>query len=422
MTIHVKNKPIYIGIALIILGVIFNEWVVATLLSPDNRIESFKFRIIVYAIQLMLIVSGGWLLIKRHEVNPPNKAEFMLIGASTFITLFMLEIGALTWFHFFAGQEERVIYSTYGNIELKEFQYAPHHYLNHVLTPNWTNGMTSHNSLGYRGEEFTLAKPEGTFRVAVLGGSTTYTIRVEDDNKTFTVNLERLLRNEYGYENVEIINAGVGGYTSWESLINLQFRVLETEPDLVIVYHGVNDVHPRLRQTPYASDNSGYRKQWELPASKLWEQSTFLRVILRWTALSERIGLADVVTSEGIDKGLEPLDVLEAHPPVYFRRNLINMVAVAQANEVDVVLSTWAHSPRLKDYASSDHYIAGFVENNDVVREVAEEYRATLFDFAPLMDSDPKYWADGRHVNEEGALLKAQLFAAFLHEQGLIPR
>jgi len=231
-----------------------------------------------------------------------------------------------------------------------------------------------------------------------------------------------LLKNEYGYKNVEIINAGVGGYTSWESLINLQFRVLETEPDLIIVYHGVNDVHPRMRQTPYAADNSGYRKQWQLPPSRFWEQSSFIRVILRWTALSTRIGLPHVVSSEGIDLGIAPMDVLQSHPPIYFQRNLINMVAVAHANGIDVVLATWAHSPHLKDYASSDHYIAGFKENNNVVKATAEEHGATLFDFANLMDSDIKYWADGRHVNEEGALLKAQLFASFVDEEGLISR
>jgi lysophospholipase L1-like esterase len=79
-----------------------------------------------------------------------------------------------------------------------------------------------------------------------IGGSTTYTIKVEDDDKTFTQQLEWIIANDYGYRNVEVINAGVGGYTSWESLINLEFRVLNLQPDLIAVYHGVNDIHARL--------------------------------------------------------------------------------------------------------------------------------------------------------------------------------
>ena len=43
-----------------------------------------------------------------------------------------------------------------------------------------------------------------------------------------------------------------------------------------------------------------------------------------------------------------------------------------------------------------------------------------LFDFAAVMPKDIRYWGDGRHVNEEGALLKAQLFGEFIHDQRLI--
>ena len=45
-----------------------------------------------------------------------------------------------------------------------------------------------------------------------------------------------------------------------------------------------------------------------------------------------------------------------------------------------------------------------------------------MFDFAAVMPTDKRFWLDGRHVNVEGARLKARLFADFLHEAGLIPR
>jgi hypothetical protein len=43
-----------------------------------------------------------------------------------------------------------------------------------------------------------------------------------------------------------------------------------------------------------------------------------------------------------------------------------------------------------------------------------------MFDFAAVMPKEATYWADGRHVNEAGAVVKARLYAEFLHEQGLI--
>ena len=36
------------------------------------------------------------------------------------------------------------------------------------------------------------------------------------------------------------------------------------------------------------------------------------------------------------------------------------------------------------------------------------------------MPKDSEYWADGFHVNEKGAAVKADLFAEFIHDSGLI--
>jgi hypothetical protein len=57
-----------------------------------------------------------------------------------------------------------------------------------------------------------------------------------------------------------------------------------------------------------------------------------------------------------------------------------------------------------------------------VVREVATSQQIPLFDFVEVMPQDAKYWADGRHVNEAGALVKARLFAEFIDAQGLIEK
>ena len=56
-----------------------------------------------------------------------------------------------------------------------------------------------------------------------------------------------------------MINAGLAGWSSWESMINFQLRLLDLEPDLIIVYHAVNVLHARLVWPPeaYQPDNSG---------------------------------------------------------------------------------------------------------------------------------------------------------------------
>ena len=110
------------------------------------------------------------------------------------------------------------------------------------------------------------------YRIAVLGGSSAYTLNVENNEKTFTALLEKSLVDKFGYEHVAVINAAVSGYNSWESLINLEFRVLDIDPDMIIVYQGQDDVHARLvSPVSYRGDNSGRRKKWEDPVIRFYE-------------------------------------------------------------------------------------------------------------------------------------------------------
>lgn len=55
-------------------------------------------------------------------------------------------------------------------------------------------------------------------------------------------------------------------------------------------------------------------------------------------------------------------------------------------------------------------------EHNNVMRRLAKREKMPLFDFAKLMPKGKKYWDDGRHVNKEGALVKAGIFSDFICE------
>jgi lysophospholipase L1-like esterase len=285
--------------------------------------------------------------------------------------------------------------------------------------------------LGYRNDEFSLEKPDGVYRIVALGGSSTYDVRIDDNNETFTSQLEKLLNEEYGYQNVQVINAGVPGYNSWEILVNLEFRVLDLDPDLVIIYEGTNDVHARLVEpSAYRGDDSGRRQAWQVPHVALWERSALLRILSRMTNFSRQVSVDDFVSSPTYlswpfesrlrEDNLDPAEILKENPPIYFRRNLENMIAIAKEHDKEIMFATWAYSPNLNDYASQGYYQQGFQENNSVVKEVATSHHIPLFDFADVMPQDASYWADGRHVNEVGALLKANLFAEFIHNLGLI--
>lgn len=89
------------------------------------------------------------------------------------------------------------------------------------------------NSLGLRGPELPAAKPPGEFRIVVLGDSFTFGGQVAEEQR-FTERSEALLR-ERGYNQVRVVNAGVGGWTTFNEVGFLKANLSRLQPDLVIV-------------------------------------------------------------------------------------------------------------------------------------------------------------------------------------------
>ena len=429
LRIH-RKKPLYLGLLLIGAGILL-RWLIEQTLVSDHRIESSLYGALIFVIQLLAVAVGTFLVIRQPAIRPPKKSELALGLFSTFLTFFLLEVGARVWLNSLATPDQYDRFVLFTSLDATEYAWTPHPYLAYSPTPNYQKGMTSHNSLGYRNDEFSLEKPDNVFRIVALGGSSTYDVSIKNNANTFTAQLEKLLIEEYGYTNVQVVNAGVPGFNSWEILVNLEFRVLDLDPDLVIIYEGTNDVHARLVQpAAYRGDDSGRRQAWLPPRVALWEHSALLRILSRSMNVTRQVSIDDFVSAPTYvswpfesrlnEVNLDPREILAENPPIYFRRNLENMIAVAKEHGVQILFSTWAYSPYLDDYASEGYYQQGFQENNDVVKEVAASHDIPLFDFASTMPQDVVYWADGRHVNEAGAIVKARLFAEYLHDQGLI--
>jgi len=357
--------------------------------------------------------------------------KILLLFSSTVLTALCAEVGARIWLHHFATHEQYLNYSLYQEIDSKFLRFQPHAYLDYALTPNFHSGGTSHNSLGYRGDEFPKIKPEGEFRIVALGGSITYDEDVEDNKDTHTQQLENILR-EQGYQHVRVINAGVPAYNSWESLASLQFRILDLSPDIVIHEDNNNDIHARLVPSGlYSGDDAGRRKSWAVPPVAPQEWSVFARILSRYLHYTRQVGLEDFVNVpnlpyvvEGYDAriGGDPMKVLDENPPIYFERNTRNMVAIEKSNGVLPMLVTYAYTPYFEDYVTTPHYKRAIFEHNDIYRKIAESDGVPFLDLQAVMPKDKKYFTDGRHNSALGARKKAELYAEFLTSHNLIPK
>jgi len=325
-------------------------------------------------------------------------------------------------------------------------RHSPHWYIGYVGTPGFhevdpRRGEDRHNAHGLRGEEIEAPKPDGRYRIACLGGSTTYTTGVSNYRFSYPYLMERDLRAQ-GYD-VDVLNAGLAGWTTYESLINFELNLIDLELDMIIVYHAMNDLHARIvwPASAYRGDGSGRRNPTKATifAPPFWEHSTLVRAGLIQLGLTtphnEQVRqlrrrtptyLADEFFQQwqtgsypsGPFADVSVEQIWEHNPPIYFERNLSSLIAIAQARGIDVVLTSFAYSPHFEDtaWSAGPMYPAAYAEMNAVTRRVAQTHDADFFDFAATFPQEAELWTDGTHVNRRGAKLKAKLFADFLIE------
>jgi lysophospholipase L1-like esterase len=98
----------------------------------------------------------------------------------------------------------------------------------------------SSNAWGFRGPQFSVAKPPGVIRIVCLGASTTE--GSQGDLDTYPHFLQQELIQSLPTLHFEVINAGHHGQTIDDLLEILRSRVLPLDPDIVFFYEVSNNI------------------------------------------------------------------------------------------------------------------------------------------------------------------------------------
>jgi lysophospholipase L1-like esterase len=101
------------------------------------------------------------------------------------------------------------------------------------------------NNQGFRGPDFKLEKRPHSFRIICLGDSVTFGWSVGDD-ETYPAQLSTLLKQKNPGCDIEVLNLGVTGYTSFQGKQLFLAFAQELKPDVVIMGFGQNDRYPAL--------------------------------------------------------------------------------------------------------------------------------------------------------------------------------
>lgn len=119
------------------------------------------------------------------------------------------------------------------------------------------NVITHYNSLGFRDEEHQFEKPDGVYRIVVLGDSFTTGVQVEDQRTMISRLREMLGDRKIDGRTIEIINLAFPGFATDHEYLVLKSLGEKYDPDLVIVLFTDDDVIENYTQNIVRLNETG---------------------------------------------------------------------------------------------------------------------------------------------------------------------
>jgi lysophospholipase L1-like esterase len=313
--------------------------------------------------------------------------------------------------------------------------------IHHAMRPGWANPASPTNSFGLRSPEVAVPKPEGTFRILLLGDSFTFGLRAPDD-AVLARRLEQRLRAG-GYPSVEVVNAGVLSYCPLLEYLQYRHSLHVLEPDLVVLNFDMSDVQDHLEYSRnLVSSPDGvplYVTEPSLKAPPSWMLLSFQWVGKFITAARRRTESAveGVPFTRDQDRYIWALDngpemdkeVQSTLAPI---GNLADLLA---HNHIPLLLATYPQPWQVSPDATPlppirDQYAIGRnkVHLNDRAFRKLEAFAATRG--IPFVNATSAFRQDAKpaslflqsdfHFTARGHELYAEVLARYLQQQGLL--
>lgn len=301
--------------------------------------------------------------------------------------------------------------------------YRFHPFLAYEIIPNTSrvNGI-SHNNHGFRGPAIDTVKPAGTTRIFLVGGSTTYDAAGPEGSHTADF-LSAHLTAKFPGKRFEVLNAGVDGYNSLQSLIVIASRLVDYAPDFIVVMHGANDAAIRLLDG-YRSDYASVYKPFIYPAARFWERSAILSMALagrnnfdnRWfpnvVNSLQAFTFIDRLMKYALGNGAfseETKGNLVANSTWAFERNTLSIIALSRIHSFRLALCSLPHVTPSDRGAAID-------AQNRILREMCATHGIPVVDLAEAFSWHQELFCDEIHMNAAGQKLKSSAIADMLEK------
>jgi lysophospholipase L1-like esterase len=297
-----------------------------------------------------------------------NSLSGVLVTVVT-VALFalLLEGGTRLYYHY---ESRRFIHPYLGETN------KPHYRVS-SKTPEGESFEYITNNYGFRGDEIPDRKPAGALYVFVLGGSTTACNEYPEE-KTWCGVLQQRLRKALGHDRVHVYNTGMGSGTSYRSMLIFLNLVTRLNPDLVIMYEGVNDM-----ADPSYPSRAQYFRDIGNRESFMRRRSYFL------VELAQRTQNPLVIKLEGLlHGGWQMIQDFSYH-----KKNYRDIAYLARGYQIPVVFMTQPVIPQSADTR----------EINASTLRLGAKINVPVFDLAAIMPLDfDHFLPDGVHYRLQG--------------------
>jgi len=269
------------------------------------------------------------------------------------------------------------------------------------------------NSLGYHDGKWKQARVPGVPRILCMGGSTTESGNSRGTKGAYPWLLERILEERTGRD-FEVMNAGISGWTTAEMVSAWFLTLKDFDPDVLVLHEGVNDVEPRFVAS-FEPDYSHWRHSIQIrPVTGIERLLVQCSSLYVYGQLHDGPPMTIVSVSSDLNGPKDPLFAegrLSHSTSFTFRRNIRSIAHDARADGRLVVLMTM---PGSKNKMPGEIWRFGIEENNQHLREVADEDDFLLADAAEVFRARPELeaeFSDGVHLSPAGNQVKAELLA-----------
>ena len=300
--------------------------------------------------------------------------------------------------------------------------FAPHAHMVYTFNPNVDLGVGSH---GFYFADLPLKKPNNTLRIATFGGSTT------GGPHAWPYWLGRQLEANLNNKKVEVLNFGVGGWTSAEGVVAYTHLARSYDLDGVVIHHVNNDISP-IRQYGFQPDYSHFRRpaalvetdgvvsiRWtftEALDDKLTRWSDLYIYLRMWT-VGPPIGRWTLNNFAESRPDKRPISKEEKRSrEQVLERNYDTIGTLTEADGGTVVVLTMPSQQTVEPnlYAWKEE----LAEMNEFVSSVANKHGWILVDAANDDGFTSDFFSDPIHVTNSGQQYKATLVSEALLRNG----